>query len=164
MLAAWPFLQPHNCAPTLRAFIVPASSSIATAARKAGADFSKSVQERNGTQTLPPPHGLAAQAILTAIRDDPKIPSDIKTVAGNFLARGLTVNQVGQIILCRSSKCFQRDQVRIELHFLSDIPLVFEAIASAIVAVGGKECYGDAPRGPLERAVSEALNSPDLFV
>ncbi|CAE8634421.1 unnamed protein product [Polarella glacialis] len=149
-------------AAALRTFILPAASTIAIAVRKAGADFSKSVSERNGTQTLPPPHILAAQAILTSIRDDPKIPGDIKTVTNAFLARGLTANEIGRVIrVCRSSKCFQRDWVRIELHLSSEISLVFEAVASAILAVGGRECYGDAPRGPLERAVSESLNSLD---
>ncbi|CAE8598817.1 unnamed protein product [Polarella glacialis] len=104
-------------AAALRTFIVPATSAIATAVRKAGADFSASVQARNGAQSLPPPHILAVQAILSAMRDDPKIPGDIKSVTNTFLARGLTANELGRVVrVCRSSKCFQRDLVRIELH------------------------------------------------
>ncbi|CAE8638144.1 unnamed protein product, partial [Polarella glacialis] len=145
---------------SLRTFLIPTSSTLASAAKAAGTEFSVTAKARNGTQSLSPPRILTFQAIILAIKKDNKLPADLQTAANAFVQRNMSIQEVAPLVrVCCHSKCFQRETTRLEFHFASAASAIEDTVALACTAVGGKECFGDAPRGPLELTISNTLNS-----
>ena len=145
-------------AASMRTFLLPTKSDYVSAGKAAGAQFAAAAAARAGIDSLPPPFALVFAALLQTLAKDVMTPADVRPRIEQLLASATTPKALNGVFrVCKLSKCFSPDKHRVELAFAPDWQWLGEVFAQIWSQQGGTECFGQAPRGPLERTISQVL-------
>lgn len=143
----------HSAA--IRTFIFPNSHNQVIAGRRAGVVYSEAIQNRQGTQTLGPPHLYVFAAMVQAAKQDPGTGMDLAALLNSF--EGTPTEMMHLITVCRFTKCFDKNKTRLEIAATDEGRVLVSALARSWLQSGAVECCGMAPRGPLERNILRTL-------
>ena len=142
----------------IRTVLVPASSPIIQLGKSASAAWATQSQSANRTSPVrDPPFYSVFLAMVDALAKAPlchQYPQDVQT---SILAAANTEILHQHLRACRISRCFDRQFVRVELAATGPLEKAASLLISTLIHDGGRECFGSAPRGPLERSISNLV-------
>lgn len=98
------------------------------------------------------------EAILKAITQDTSVTTSLKQAAANCLSTAQRTSDLAHVVqVCHFSKCFVQTQVRFELALDPRFAEFADLLPQHVMGKAGHECFGAAPRNPLERQVAAVI-------
>ncbi|CAE8741928.1 unnamed protein product [Polarella glacialis] len=145
-------------AASIRTIMFPTDNVYVKAGHAAGTAFNTAAKARSGSESLTPPHVGSFAALLQTALQDNAASMELKTQITQILT--VSPKPATVVTVCKFSKCFDKATTRLEIA----VPVTWNALLESLVTLwttqhGARECQGTAPRGPLERSISEALAS-----
>jgi hypothetical protein len=141
---------------TVRTVICPSDSALYKVAKEAGKAYNDMPRESRPANT--PPHLFVFQSLLKAIAVDSTASELLRKGAAECLAKATCVKDLAHVVkICRFSRCYQQSEARFELAMDSRYADFADYFVSHVMGTKGHECFGPAPRNPLERQISSAI-------
>ncbi len=142
----------------IRTFLLPANCEYVCAGKLAGAQYASAAAARKGSDSLPPPFALVFASLLQVLVKDVKCPSEARSKVVELLEQATSPQALNGVVrVCRLSKCYSPEKFRVELAFTPEWTWLSDVFAHVWLSCGGTECFGYAPRGPLERSIGQLL-------
>ena len=146
----------------LRTFLVPKPSPYVQSALVATKEFTdRAKQARDGKGQFPAgePHVHAWAALLRTAIDDTALFADDKEVIQVRRDGSPDADSLLQLVMvCKVMKAFDRDSVKLQFAVHSCVEPTLAALSKGIVAHGGKQKMGQAPRAGLEREAQDIVD------
>jgi len=138
--------------------LLPTDCVYVTAGKAAGQKYDKEVKTAGSSQKLPKPFVYIFESLLKQAQLDPKAPDLVKVAVKKIAEKASSRADLYQIFrVCRLSKCFGGKTTRLELALVPQFNELGDYFAQTFALHAGQECYGPAPRGPIDRRLAEAI-------
>jgi hypothetical protein len=142
----------------IRTVLLPNESKYAAASKAAGQQFNEHRQKANADAL----HAfvIVGHALLKVMATDADINQLDRSMAEAVMSQVSQFSDLYSIFrMCRATRCHDGIQTRIEFAMTGEHAKLSEALVRALTVSAKKhECYGPAPRLPLDRAVGASLS------
>jgi hypothetical protein len=146
----------------IRTVLLPLEDQYVAAAKKAGQDYNEH-QKRKDAKPL---HAfvVVGQALLKTMAQDEAVPAGDHQIVQELMTKITEYGDLYEVFrVCHMSKCHDGIQARIEFSLTPEFCKLSAALAHAMATSAKKsECYGPAPRMPLDRSIGAALSQPKV--
>ena len=141
----------------IRTVLAPADSWLLLAGKSASQEWSRQYQG-SSTSHREPSYLTVFAAMANALRD--KLVENRAMSSADLLPFSLikdTTVLLECVQACRISRTYDKDHLRLELAVSGQLKPIGDLIVKALIEQGARECFGAAPRGPLERSIAGLL-------
>ena len=137
----------------IRTVLLPSKSTLVLSAKDATQKWATNRDPQKG-----PPYVEVFRAILQTAIGHPSIDAIDRDFLIKLASTVRTEDVLSSVKTCRMSKTFKPEISRFELSTVNLFTKAADILIRLAVADGGHECYGQAPRTPLERDLQQAVH------
>ena len=144
---------------SVRTCLVAPDNTYALLAKSAGKAYSELGRDKRPVNC--PPYALIFHALLKQLVNDPTLSASSRELLSECARQCAAPTDANKFVrVCRFARCFPGTEAslwRFELSLEPRYSAVSDVIIQTVMGSSGHECYGPAPRAPLERQVASAL-------
>ena len=144
---------------SVRTCLIDPTNSYALLAKSTGKAYSDMGRDKRPPNC--PPYSFIFHALLKQLASDPSVNLHSRELLFECLKQCPTPADANKVVrVCRFSRCFPGTEAslwRFELALEPKYSALSDVFCQTIMGSSGHECFGPAPRAPLERSVASAL-------